>query len=383
MDLLHKDQLKRLIEKHPGPCISLYMPTHRVFPETKQGPIRFKNLLREAEEQLKAAGLRSPESKKILKPARDLIKDNLFWHRQGDGLAAFLSPDLLYHYRLPLKFDELLVVTDRFHIKPLLPLFSHDGRFYILALSQNEVRLFHCTRYSAREVELKGVPRSLNEALKYDDPERQLQFHTRAPAAGGERAAIFHGHGGKTDDAKSNILRYFQQVDGGLRNILREEDAPLVLAGVEYLFSIYREASNYSHLTEIGISGNPEGMKAEALHEQAFKIIEPIFLKAQEEAMGQYRQFAGSERASNRLKEIIPASWEGRIDVLFVAVGVQRWGYYDPEKRTFHLHAEPEPGDEDLLDFAAVHTYLNGGTVFAVKPEEMPDPALLCALFRY
>lgn len=383
MDLLQKDQLKTLIGKHPGPCISVYMPTHRVFPETKQGPIRFKNLLREAEEQLKAAGFRSPESKKILKPARALIKDGPFWQHQEDGLATFISPDLLYHYRLPLKLDELLVVTDRFHIKPLLPLFSHEGKFYILALSQNEVRLFHCTRYSATEVELKGVPRSLSDALKWDDPERQLQFHTRAPAAGGERAAIFHGHGGRMEDAKNNILRYFQQVDGGLRNILREEIAPLVLAGVDYLFSIYREANNYSHLMEAGIAGNPEGMKAEDLHEQALTIIEPIFLKAQEETIAQYRQFAGSERASNRLKEIIPAACEGRIDVLFVAVGVQRWGFYDSEKRTFHLHEEPEAGDEDLLDLAAVQTYLNGGTVYAVKPEEMPDQALICALFRY
>jgi hypothetical protein len=71
------------------------------------------------------------------------------------------------------------------------------------------------------------------------------------------------------------------------------------------------------------------------------------------------------------------------MDVLFVAVGVQRWGFYDLETRTVHLHKEPEPGDEDLLDFAAVYTILNGGTVFALRPEEMPDQALLLALFRY
>ncbi len=67
MDLLQKDELKTLIQKPEGPCVSIYMPTHRAFPDTKQDPIRFKNLLREAEERLKQAGFRSLEAKKLLK----------------------------------------------------------------------------------------------------------------------------------------------------------------------------------------------------------------------------------------------------------------------------------------------------------------------------
>jgi hypothetical protein len=215
MELFPREELKALVKRREGPCVSIYMPTHRAFPETKQDPIRFKNLLRQAEERLKAVGLRSPDAKKLLKPARALIKDGLFWQYQGDGLATFISSDGFYHYRLPLKFDELLVVTDRCHIKPLLSLIGLDGRFYILALSQNEVKFFQCTRHSVREVELKNVPRSLGEALKYDDPERQLQFHTRAPAAGGERAAMFHGQGVGKDDTKDNILRFFHLLARG------------------------------------------------------------------------------------------------------------------------------------------------------------------------
>jgi hypothetical protein len=383
MDLLSKEDLKTLIKKPEGWCISIYMPTHRAFPETKQDPIRFKNLIREAEERLKTAGLRSQEAKKLLKPAKALIKDGLFWQYQADGLATFISSDVFYHYRLPLEFDELLVVTDRFHIKPLLPLFSNDGRFFVLALSQNDVRFFHCTRYSANEVELEDVPRSLSEALKYDDPEKQLQFHTRTPAGTGQRAAMFHGHGVGIDDAKVNILRYFYQIDHGLHDLLKEERAPVVLAGVEYLLPIYKEANTFLNLMEKGITGNPEGVKLEDLHNQAWEIVAPFFLKTQEEGAEKYRQFAESERASKDLKEIIRAAYDGRIDLLFVAVGIQKWGTFDPDRPTIHLHQEAEPRDEDLLDFAAIHTYLNGGTVFAVEPEKVPDQAPLAALFRY
>jgi len=43
--------------------------------------------------------------------------------------------------------------------------------------------------------------------------------------------------------------------------------APLVLAGVEYLFPIYQEANTYPDLVEEGITGNPENLKPEELHD--------------------------------------------------------------------------------------------------------------------
>jgi hypothetical protein len=223
----------------------------------------------------------------------------------------------------------------------------------------------------------------LSEALKYDDPEKQLQFHTRAPAAGGERAAMFHGHAVGKDDAKDDILRFFQEVDQGLQKIFREERAPLVLAGVDYLLPIYREANSYSRVMEEGMTGNPEGLKPEELQKEAWGLVEPYFLKVQQEATARYKQLAGGDRTSNEIEKIIPAALEGRVDLLFVAVGVQRWGTLDPVTFSVHFHEEPGPRDEDLLDFAALHTLLNGGTVYAVNPEEVPDEAPVAAVFRY
>jgi hypothetical protein len=383
MNLPTKNELKTLIQNQFGPCISFYMPTHRSTSETKQDSIRFKNQIKMAEEQLKATGLRSTEAKKLLKPAKALIKDIPFWKFQADGLAAFISPEIFYQYRLPLKLDELLVVTSRFHIKPLLPLFSHEDRFYILALSQNAVRFFQCTRYHIKEMDPGNIPRNLNEALQYDEPEKQLQFHTRAPGTGGQRAAMFHGQGAGLDESKKDILKYFQQIDRGLQIILRNENAPLVLAGVDYLFPIYKEANSCPLLMAEGIPGNPENLSEDTLHEQAWEIVEPSFLKAREEAISQYRQLIGNGRASNNLIEIIPKAYEGRIDILFVAVGVQQWGVYHTEDYKVELHPKPETADEDLLDLATVHSILNGSTVYALKPEEMPEEAPIAAIYRY
>ena len=388
MNILSRDDLRTLIRKHEGPCVSVYMPTHRVGREVQQDPIRLKNLLGKAEDRVVAGGVRAPEARELLEPAEMLLHDGLFWQHQSDGLAIFISPEMFHHYRLPFDFEELVVVAGRFHIKPLLPLLSGDGKFYVLALSQNEVKLLQGTRYNVSEVDLEGVPESLAEALRYNDPEKRLQFHTgtRAPGGRGKRPAIFHGHGvASADDPKNYILQYFRQVAEGLRDLLGDEGAPLVLAGVDYLLPIYKEANSYPHLVDEGIEGNPEEMSADELHEPAWAIVQPLFLRAQKQAAAQYRQLAGadSEQASSDLKEVVPAAYHGRVETLFVAVGLQQWGTFDPATNVVQLHEEAEPGDEDLLDLVAAYTLLNRGTVYAVEPEKVPDNARLVAVFRY
>jgi hypothetical protein len=276
----------------------------------------------------------------------------------------------------------LAVVAHRFHLKPVLPLLVGDGRFYVLALSQNEVRLLQGTRSSASEIDLQSVPKSLSEALQYDDPERQLQFHTRTSGKE-KRAAVFHGHGVGTDDKKSNILRYFRQIDAGFHQLLREEESPLVLAVVEYLFPIYQQANTYPHLIDQVIPGNPESLSEAELHDRAWPVVQPVFLKDQKEARERYAQLKNTGRTSSELETVIQAAYYGRLDTLFVSLGREVWGTFDSVANRVDRHEEAEPEDEDLMDFAAVHSLLNRGTVYAVEPGEVPDDSLVAAILRY
>ena len=92
----------------------------------------------------------------------------------------------------------------------------------------------------------------------------------------------------------------------------------------------------------------------------------------------------GTGRTSNDLPEVVTAAHDGRIEVLFVAIGVQIWGSFDDESRSVLVHEQQaEAGDLDLLDLCAVRTLLNRGTVYAVAPEIVPDLGPVAAVFRY
>jgi len=116
MDIMRQTDLKQLIDTSGEWCLSLYMPTHRVGREQQQDPIRFKNLIVGAREKLLEYGLRRPEVQELLRPAESLLTNGGFWQHQSDGLAVFLSPGYSQTYRLPSRFDELLVIGNNFHI---------------------------------------------------------------------------------------------------------------------------------------------------------------------------------------------------------------------------------------------------------------------------
>ncbi|MES1024611.1 hypothetical protein ABN584_17105 [Gloeocapsa sp. BRSZ] len=383
MKLFSIDEAKILIEQPKSICVSIYMPTHKLGTQTQQDPIRFKNLIKEAEDKLIEGGMRPQDARDMLARAQQL-DDYQFWQHQSDGLAIFIADNFFGYYQVPLNFDELVVVTDRFHLKPLLQLLTNDGRFYLLALSQNQIRLFQGTRYSVSEIDLKDVPQSIAEALRYDDPEKQLQFHTgTAQGGGGDRAAIFHGQGAGEDDQKENILRYFRKVDSGIQELLKNQHCPLVLAGVEYLFPLYKEANNYPYLIEDGVTGNPDIAKPEELHAQAWEVVQPHFEKNQQELVERYQELAGTGQTSDNILEVVPAAYFQRVDSLFVGIGVQKWGGFDPEKNQVEVHEEQQTDDEDLIDLAAIHTLINSGTVYAVDPESVPGNSPIAGIFRY
>ncbi|MGM3306347.1 baeRF3 domain-containing protein [Anabaena sp. WFMT] len=388
MTLLSIDELKTLVANPETPCISLYMPMQKAGPEIRQNPIRFKNLIREAEERLDAIGIRHTEALNLLKPATELDQDD-FWEHQDQGLVIFISPNLFRYYCLPIEFSELVVVGEQFHLKPLLHLINNDGSFYVLALSQKDVKLFAGTAHSLNEVQVENIPHRLAETLLEDELQKGVQHRIGTPrgaTASAQHPGSVHGQGSPDREKhEEDILQFCYAIDTALHEKLREEKAPLVLAGVEYLFPIYQEANTYPHLLAESINGNPEIINLEQLHDEAWRIVAPSFQEEKKAAIELYQQFAGEDngKATSDIKEIIPAAYYQRVDSLFVSVDEQKWGKFDSETSSVDLHAEPEPDDEDMLDCAAVHTLLNGGRVYTLESQEMPHGATAAAIFRY
>ncbi|MFA5621677.1 MAG: hypothetical protein WC948_03130 [Thermovirgaceae bacterium] len=371
MNVLGREEIFKLAEHESTPSVSLYMSETRPH-DPKKSQIRFKNLIAKAEEILGGFDLRPHQREALLSEARSLLSNSVFWERQNENLALFVALGVFQVLNIPSEVNDVVTVSDRFHIKPLLPLLAGGEEFLVLYLSQKQIRMLRFGRGTVAEVPLEGVSTSLSEALQYNPMEKQGQFGGAYPT-----------HGAEEEDFKANIRRFFRIVDDGLQKILREEKLPLVTAGVSSLNSIYREANTYAGLLEESIEGNPEAFKDSEIREKAWKIVKPLFERSKKEALERFGHLQGTGKTSDSLEEVVPASVQGRVDTLFVALGKQAWGCYDAESGVMVLEDAHAFGNRDLLDLAAVSTLKGGGKVYAVAPEEVPGGSDLAALFRY
>lgn len=382
MDFVLEDEIRELMQWRGENCVSLYMPTHRAGRETEQDPIRLDNLLRGAEKELTAGGTRSPEAREMLGPAHSLLKEGVLTRRLAEGLSIFISREFFRYFRLPIHFQERFLVGRQFYLRPLAPMLHCCKKFYVFALSRKSVRLLECTEFGVNEIDLRDVPPSMGEALGIDE-EATMLFRSVRQGNNGKGAPMVHGHGGGAETEKEYLWRWFQILKNSLHPYLREERSPLVFAGVEYLFPMFRIAEVYKNTIPEFVEGNPDELDPSELLKKSLPLVSPYFLREREKALERYMELSGGPLASNDIEEILPEARAGRIDTLFLNSGIQKWGKHDPVSDLVEVHPEQQKEDEDLLDLAFRNVYLNRGNVFGLDSEHMPGGSYAAAILRY
>lgn len=379
MDKFTRDDLLGLMEQKNEHSISIYMPTIRVGTEVLQNPIRLKNLIDQVKTRLSQGKVSPGDIRDLVEPLNELANDLNFWTGMSDGLAIFRADDYFRTFQVPIGFDEIAYLNTRFYAKPLVPLLEGDGKFLLLALSMNNVRLYVGDKNGMSEIDLGDTPTSMVDALGYDNIQSMIRNHVSR-----QGNAMFYGEGASNNDSKKeDILRFFQILEKGLDKRIAARTEPLILAGVEYLIPIYREANSYPHLYDEYLTGNPEDMRVDELHEDAWELVAPFYQQSKNGIVDGYHILANQDQASKDIQEIVPAAFFGQVDTLIVPNGVRIWGTFDPETYSVAIHDHQNLKDDDLIDLAMVFTLRNGGTIYTFDSANMPDGARVAATLRY
>lgn len=386
IDFVETETLEELINYRDDLCISIYLPMERRGADVQGNPVRLENALKEVEAQLQERGFTKTQLDEILQEARSLLHDSQYWQQQNEGLALFLAPDFFDAFRLPMRFEPLTVISERFHTKPILALLTGDGQYYILALSQDEVRLLRATQHSLQEMDAEQIPVSIEEALAFEDPEEHLQHHTTTAGAPGSPSGgadvVHHGHS-MDDEQRQRLRRFLNEVAGGVADTLPDKRAPLVVAAVDYVHPMFAEAYGEPNLVEEGIETSLTEISDEELHRRSWEIVSPLFKQDQEEARSTFDNLQHTDQASDDVSLIIPAAFQGRVDTLFIALDAHLWGSYDIERNEVLIDETEQQNGDDLLDFAAVQTLANGGDVYVVDDANVPGGTSIAAILRF
>lgn len=384
MDMLANDYPDLILEDRSGPCLSLYQPTHRAFPERQQDPIRFRNLVKTMAESLRQK-YPNREIEPLLAPLHALAEDMEFWNHNFDGLAVLRAPNAMRVYKVQRAVPEFAVVADSFHTKPLMRIMQSTDRYQILAINRNEAQLFEGNRDQVDEIPLApGVPRTLADAVS-SDIERDRDPATRT--YGRVEPGVMGRHGNsdvKNDAIDADTERFFRAVDRAVTDLhTRPTGLPLLLAALPEHHHLFRKVSNNPNLLAATIDVNPRDLTTEQLRERAWSLVQPIYLAHLATLVDAFGAAQAKQHGTSDLSDAARAAAQGRVATLLLQAGHRIPGKIDAATGALSPGDMSDPDTGDMLDDLGELVLRKRGEVVIVPAERMPTQSGLAATYRF
>lgn len=382
-----REDVTRLAGERP-PCVSIYLPTQKTYPDRRQVPIRYGNLVDRAEAVLRQK-FPAAEVRPLLDRLRAPAADETFWDhgQQGRaGLAVLASPRTFDTFALRTVPPERVTVGDSFLLTPLLRAAQSANRFHVLCLQREEVRLYGGNRDGLERIEPAGVPLTVTAALGNDVVVQRKKHVPNAksggeprPAPRGENAPS--GHAAKGDDAKLDGERFFRAVDQAVwERVSRPSGRPLVLVALPEQQAVFRAVSVNPQLVKAGVERGPANLTDRQLLAEVWACVEPEYLARLGRMVEDFNVARARGRATGGLREAARAAREGRVHLLLVEADRAAPGRIDPDTGAVRPTA-PEAGD--VLDDLAELVLRRNGNVVVVPADRMPTATGLAAIYRF
>lgn len=366
-DIPTRADLEQLLSvRHPA-CVSIYL---RTTPEERgeRDRIEFKNLGAEALEQLEAAAIERAAIDDLRIVLDDLADDEAFWARQAHSLAVFATPSGARTFQVANRLSPMVEVSDRFHVKPLLRSATFPQAAFVLALSQNAVRLVEVSPDAPpAEVRVPGMPSDAASAV--------------GKASIADRSPYRRIQG--SEGQKVRLRQYARRVEEALRPILAGLDLPLILAGSEPLTSIFRSVTTYPHLADPVIAGNPDAKTDGELAAASRGVLDALYAEELDELRDRYEQRAPQGRASDDLAAIARAATVGAVETAFVDIDEKAAGFVDETDGALTLDDSDDAVNYGVVDEIARRVLLTRGRILAVRRDDIPGGGPAAAILRY
>ena len=366
-DIPTRADLERLLSERDAVCVSIYLPTE---PAERGGRdrIEFRNLSAQALEQVSASTVGRAAVSDLRDVLDDLADDEAFWTRQAHSLAVFATPPGARTFQVANRLSPIVEVSDRFHVKPLLRSATFPQAAYILALSQNAVRLIEVSPDEPPvDIRVAGMPSDAASSV--------------GTASIADRSADRRIQG--SEGQKVRLRQYSRRIEEALRPLLSGLDLPLILAATEPLASIFRAVNTYPHLAHTTIAGNPDETSDGELAAASRRVLDELYAEELADLRARYEQRAPQGRASDDLAAIARAATFGAVDTVFVDIDETLPGFVDDADGALTLAEADDAVNYGVVDEIARRVLLARGRVLAVRREDIPGGRAAAAILRY
>lgn len=353
VDIPTRSELESLLQVRANCCVSIYVQTTPLTQAAQADRIELKNLMKQAVLQLEEMEGGRSAIGSIQAGIDDLIEDDEFWAHQSNTLAVLATPDQVRTYRLPNRLENMVEVSDRFHIKPLLRAVTVPHNAFLLVLAESGVRLVEISADLPHEVQVPGMPKAVSKS--------------------GDRSGL-------SDRARAG--KYARAVDAAIRPILAGHHRSLILAAAEPLVSVFPGVCTYSHLAGEVIRGNTESMRDEELVAAARKVLDGIHSAEIQSLAQKFAALAGQGLATSDLPAAARAATYGAIDTLIVDMNARVPGTVD-DVGGITVSDDSSASSYGVVDEITRRAMASGARVISGRTSDVPGGGALAAILRY
>jgi hypothetical protein len=368
VDVPTRPEFKALNEVRADACVSIYVRTTPLTQNSDASRIELGNLAKQAREQLEAVAFDKRRLAALMEHFDDLADDDEFWRLQANSLAVLATPDALRTFRLANRLSPSVSVSDRFHLKPLLRAITFSNSAFVLALSENAVRLVEIhADLPAVVVKVDGLPKDAASALG------KSTLNDRSPSG------RIHGSEGQN----VRFRQYARQVDAALRPVLAGRETPLILAATGRLASVFRSVNSYPHLLPDGIENSPDRISDADLADAARPVLDAANAAELSALKDLYEARAGDSRATCDLSDSARAATYGAIEMLLVDIDAIVPGIVDEQTGAITFAEKADATNYGVVDEIASRALASGARVLGVRKADLPGKGDLAAVLRY
>jgi len=354
-----------LVQQASGyPSLTITLPTHRTRPDNQQDPIRVKNLVNQAQEQLL-----QEFSKRDLAPLLERLEklsNAIDYQYALDGLVLFVNKDFDAKFYLPFTVPERVVITDNFLTRDLVFAMNRMRRYWILALSEQPTRLFEGFHDTLVEVTDGGFP------MVHEGP--------------GGAQALPGGFGKKVSAHRDERHRqFFRSVDDALKPFLADDPLPLGVVGVDRYLAFWDEITNHGEFIRDSRLGNYDHMTPHELSEVIWPLVQQALAEREQRQLDELAQMANQQRVISTLGEVWRSANLGRGKTLFVERDYHEPGRLDETGLLLLPADDPNaPGImADAVDETIEMVLSKGGEVVCVENGLLDVYQRIALVLRY
>ncbi len=337
-ELMNQD-LKAITEAHSKPMISIFL--------SKDTNLDKKALNEKWKESLNRAEyfLLKDYSKTFVQSFMEPLWLSTNWQNLehlDKGIIVYFSEELKGYLRVQSTINDLVVVADSFHIKPLLRIKNNERGFFLLSISTKAINVW---------IENNGHLFKLESFQNENELESNIEKNSNK-------------------NPKTSSKLFFSHAAAEINKILSTYRLPIVLAGVHEHMGYIRKYLEHSMILEDSISGNVERERIEDLRAKCFELLEPYYQQKELKAVEELNLAVKKNIAITYIEDIAVSAIYGKVKKLFVVENRHLWGTLN--KETGEIYISPRQSnshDDDILDDICQEVLTHGGEVVVLKEE--------------